>query len=439
LRPDLEIRYVYPIPGQEYSQVWLERIEAALPERSLVVTHRFTEVEAAGHTLAPLGMAFLVDETPQPPLDHPLGITLGKVRLEGTGPLPTDGWPGVPLEVTLAWEPVTPLEEDVSLFVHLVSPGGRLWGVSRDRSYPGASVAAGQRQVERFVVTPYLHAPPGRYTLVAGAYRPEDGGWLRLPTPEGAEFVSLATVTLHPSPNPPAASHPFLLPRPLLTRPALAGVSYDTSVPGQLRVYLHWRGPSDGAEVRLEAEGATPLDFSLPTSDEPGTFISAHDLPAGAARLRVTVIGRTVRLPAPHHCERYVPFGGEVALVGWEGPEGVLAPGAEPTVTFHFLSLQPLLHDRHVTARLVGEGYVWWSQDDGTPALGAIPTLKWVRGSRVADRRTLEVVADAAPGQATLYLGLYDAFSGEPLPVLDERFVESGHALPVATFTVTAP
>jgi len=437
LRPDLEVHYVYPVPGREYGQVWLEQIEAAPPDRPVVVTHYFAGVEAAGHSLFPLGTAFLVDRPPSPPLAQPLDVVLGgEVRLVGTGRVAADAWPGMPLEVLLAWEPAAPVEEDVALFVHLMGPDGRLWGRGRDRAYPASGLAVGERRVERFTVTPYLHAPPGRYTLVAGAYRPGDSGWVRLTTPDGAGFVTLGELLLHPSPEPPASRHPFLLPLPLLTDPALVGVDYDRSVVGQLRVYLHWRGPSEGEEVWLEGEGFPPQVFTLPVTAEPGHFATAHDLPADARSLRVRVAGRAVRLPAPGPAERYLPFGGEVALVGWEGAEGPLSSGAELAVTFHLMALRPLLHDRHVTARLVGEGYSWWSQDDGTPALGAIPTLKWVRGSRVADRRRLYVPPEAAPGPATLYLGLYDGFTTEPLSILDERFVDYGDVLPVATFTV---
>ena len=89
-----------------------------------------------------------------------------------------------------------------------------------------------------------------------------------------------------------------------------------------------------------------------------------------------------------------------------------------------------------MTAQLVGVDHSWWSQDDGTPALGAIPTFKWIAGSRVADLRILSLPLNATPGEASLYLGLYDAFSGTPLPLLDERFLEFGDALPVGGVTV---
>lgn len=435
VRRDLEVGYVYPVPGRDYAEVWLERMEAALPGRPVVVTHRFVEAEVAGHVLSPLGEAFLVDRVAEPSPMDPVGTVLGDlVAFVGTGERPTEGRPGLPLEVSIVWEPVAPLDEPISLFVHLMGPDGRLWGQGRDRAYGKGAVGVGERRVERFLLVPYLHAPPGKYTLVAGAYRPVEGGWERLTTPEGAEWIVLGEVQVRPMTAAPASRHPFLWPRPLGGRPALVGVDYDRSVPGQLRVYLHWRGPAAGEEVRLRAEGLPDLAIRLPGVEEGGYFTTAADLPAGVHGLRLQVGGRVVDLPEPGEGDRYVPFGGEVALVGGGSVQQTAAGGDLVEVRFDFLALRPLLRDRHVTVRLVGDG--WWSQDDGTPALGAIPTLKWIRGSQVTDRRSVRVASDAPPGDAVLFLGWYDAFTGEPLPVLDERFVEAAGALPVGSIRI---
>jgi hypothetical protein len=66
---------------------------------------------------------------------------------------------------------------------------------------------------------------------------------------------------------------------------------------------------------------------------------------------------------------------------------------------------------------MTGQG--WRVSDDSVPAFGAIPTLKWVAGSQITDRHVLKIPADAAPGPATISLILYDAFTQEPLALLD--------------------
>jgi hypothetical protein len=58
--------------------------------------------------------------------------------------------------------------------------------------------------------------------------------------------------------------------------------------------------------------------------------------------------------------------------------------------------------------------------DDGVPAIGAMPTFKWIRGSQVTDVHLIRVLAGAS-GEAELTLGVYDAFTTRDLPPLDER------------------
>ncbi len=81
--------------------------------------------------------------------------------------------------------------------------------------------------------------------------------------------------------------------------------------------------------------------------------------------------------------------------------------------------------DYTVSVQAHGDG--WSAQDDGTPALGAIPTLKWLPGMVIHDRHRLQLPADLpadAPFRVTV--GVYDAFSLEPLPVTDAERVRLG-------------
>jgi hypothetical protein len=81
--------------------------------------------------------------------------------------------------------------------------------------------------------------------------------------------------------------------------------------------------------------------------------------------------------------------------------------------------------DYTVSVQAHGEG--WSAQDDGTPALGAIPTLKWLPGMVIHDRHRLRLPA-GLPADAPFHVtvGVYDAFSLEPLPVTDAERVRQG-------------
>ena len=133
-----------------------------------------------------------------------------------------------------------------------------------------------------------------------------------------------------------------------------------------------------------------------------------------------------------------VPFGGDVWLTGWQArPAGPLQPGQELRVKLNFMAARPLSADYVVGVSLAGDG--WRAQSDGIPAGGAIPTLKWIAGSRINDSHTLVVPANAAPGPAQLTLTLYDFFTQEPLGVLEPELAALGPGLALGTVDIVAP
>jgi len=64
----------------------------------------------------------------------------------------------------------------------------------------------------------------------------------------------------------------------------------------------------------------------------------------------------------------------------------------------------------------------WLDRDDCQPALGAVPTLKWIRGSRVMDRHLLRIPADFNGAEVQAGLVAYERFRIVPLPAMDGRF-----------------
>jgi hypothetical protein len=107
-----------------------------------------------------------------------------------------------------------------------------------------------------------------------------------------------------------------------------------------------------------------------------------------------------------------------------------LQPGANIILRQTFHSNRPILRDISTSVRLVGyeaENFTWaWQdldEDFGVPAMGAIPTLKWIAGSTIHDPHQFAIPTTATPGQRVgVLLNLYDTFTNRPIPVLDERF-----------------
>ena len=86
-------------------------------------------------------------------------------------------------------------------------------------------------------------------------------------------------------------------------------------------------------------------------------------------------------------------------------------------VDLDWLALQPLTADYVVSVRLEGDGF--FKSHDGVPALGAIPTLKWLGGSRISDRHIISLGGYRGPLRGRVLV--YDAATGLPLPKLSRE------------------
>ena len=138
-----------------------------------------------------------------------------------------------------------------------------------------------------------------------------------------------------------------------------------------------------------------------------------------------------------------MPFGQGIVWIAQPVAEGIsVEPGQKLRINQIFSTSTPVLRDQIVSLRLVGyeeDGFhwAWWDLDDGVPAMGAIPTLKWIAESKVQDPHWLRVEQTALPGQSIEpLLRLYDAFSNRPLPILDERITELAPWIPLGQITI---
>jgi len=443
-RTDVEVRYVYPVPGQEYSDTWQERIEAAIGERPLLLTHFYDLPE---YTLEPLGRGFWIHRRPRRAASAAMssleavfarGGEEGRVRLLGYQLDRLQASPGQMVELTLAWQAVEALATPGSFLVQLRTPEGQR--LSQADRFLGTDYISGEVRFERMVLPLYPEILPGDYSLSLQVYSASEGGFetWSLQTNEGAlpasgDTLNLATLALGPNPELPPTLH--ALDVPFADGPTLLGVDYDRSVPGTLRLYLHWRGPAQGGEqIRIE-DGTARLPALADSAYQTAVIDLAGQVPE---QLRLTLTGadgqikalagpwgwplEEVRLPAPAPNARFVSLADEMALIGVSPTEGqTLAPGEQFIMNLTFLALKPLVHDNGVSVRLLDEVGQLRQMHDLQPALGAIPTLKWIRGSRITDPHPLSVPDDITGEIARATLVVYERFRGVPLPPLDGR------------------
>jgi hypothetical protein len=134
---------------------------------------------------------------PQNPREANLG---DQVRLLGYD-LAGQARPGQSLDLTLFWEALAPMQEDYTVFVHLVGGDGQIWG-QRDSQpvtgfYPTSLWTVGEFVRDQVHLEIAPDAPAGEYRLVVGMYEPETG--IRLPVLDSrgqnlGDSISLDTI-----------------------------------------------------------------------------------------------------------------------------------------------------------------------------------------------------------------------------------------------------
>jgi len=436
LRPDVEVRYVYNVAGEDYRETWRRHIEANDPERSLILTHFY---EFDGYTTEPWQTVYLIRRRP---VTQPVGalssldtIFDGHLRVLGFSVQLAAVQPGEPIECVLAWQALAEMNGTESFTLRLLDDGGNRVAQA-DRSL--MSTSSGEVRFERLVLPVYPTLPPGTYQLALGTYTVTEAGFSDLLTGEGAAVAPLGAVEVEPR-----STAPFTLRRQWVSfraGPTLVGVDYDRSVEGTLRVYLHWQGPVEpGWQARLRADEGSEAAVRLPAM-QAGTYQTvAIDLPAPAAStLRLALVSPSgavavgagpagwalgeVALPRARAGDRFVALGDEMAVVGVSAQAA--APGETTVVDVTLVGLHALTRDISTSVRLVASDGRWLARHDMQPALGAVPTLKWIRGSRVVDRHLLPMPVDADVRDVQMTLVAYERFGLATLPPMDARFGE---------------
>jgi hypothetical protein len=113
-----------------------------------------------------------------------------------------------------------------------------------------------------------------------------------------------------------------------------------------------------------------------------------------------------------------VDLGGRIRLLGAVADASSVQPGGILALTLYWQALRPVSHDYTVFVHLLGQYDRVIAQRDVEPGLGARPTSGWKPGEVVADPYLLVLPEAAyAPDQAVWEVGLYDAATGQRLPV----------------------
>ncbi len=119
-----------------------------------------------------------------------------------------------------------------------------------------------------------------------------------------------------------------------------------------------------------------------------------------------------------------VSFGDEIELRGYR-IEGQAVLGETIRVTYYWYARNYPTAVYAVFNHLMTPDGQLVDQADGWPQGGTLLTTQWRRGEYIEDPYTLQIPSDAPPGPYQLLTGLYDANSGDRLPV-----VQNGQRMP---------
>ena len=120
------------------------------------------------------------------------------------------------------------------------------------------------------------------------------------------------------------------------------------------------------------------------------------------------------------------------------GSQNQVVPGDSLQISLRWQTDAPLTQDLMLSTQLLGPDGRLVRAIDAKPGNGFRPTTSWQPGEVISDHRSLTIPEDARPGQYTLLVILYDAASGQRLPV----YLPDGKkadAFPLFTFSVDSP
>ncbi|MBN1120050.1 MAG: glycosyltransferase family 39 protein [Anaerolineae bacterium] len=110
-------------------------------------------------------------------------------------------------------------------------------------------------------------------------------------------------------------------------------------------------------------------------------------------------------------------FGESIRLAGYTISSESLVPGDALAVTLFWETDAPIEKRYRVFVHLYKPDGTIATQHDGEPNSSLTPTTSWVPGETVIDNHGMLLTGDAAAGVYPLMIGLYDAESGDRLPI----------------------
>jgi 4-amino-4-deoxy-L-arabinose transferase-like glycosyltransferase len=171
--------------------------------------------------------------------------------------------------------------------------------------------------------------------------------------------------------------------------------------------------------------------FAVYTHTQPGPYSIRLHQPDGGTESIDLFAGRITQSRAlPKYrmrtAEQHTLDQGQIEFLGYTiQPQAQVRAGRQLTIDLFWQANTSLDRDYTVFVHLLGPynpktGGPVWAQDDSFPALDGHPTSRWHAGQIVPDRHVIHIAPDTPAGFYQIEVGLYDASTGNRLPIDDE-------------------
>jgi hypothetical protein len=174
---------------------------------------------------------------------------------------------------------------------------------------------------------------------------------------------------------------------------------------------------ASGGKLKLRVSLVDLEGEPLPVRRPPWSFWARKYL--DLTTIRVSEREHSYQLPSIEHAVR-ANLGDQVEFHGYSLESAQIETGDVLHLTLYWRARQRMAVSYTVFTHLLGADGGVWGQKDNIPVKGTYPTTGWVEDEVITDEYEIFVKAEAPPGEYQIEVGMYDAATGQRLPVFDE-------------------
>ncbi len=376
---------------------------------------------------------------------------------------------GGTLHFTAYWQCLESMGRDYSFYIRLTDKAGQTWGQVDDWPVKGllptSQWTPGMIIRDDYEVEILPGTPPGYYGVEVGMYSFDETKGTDLLDRWRAPQRTVEVV----KPTAPPQLEKLVIQYPLQVHlnNQIKLLGYDfasqTVRPGDsVPLTLFWQSEQDvrqDALVLLQLRGKggkmwtlyrdRPANGSYPTTRwSRGEMVRQQlearipaDIPSGLYHLTVALVDassgqeteqvalaqltvegrpRVFEVPSIQH-QLTANLSDQVELLGYDLPSAKIKAGDTLTLTLYWKALAEMDTSYTVFVHILDSENKVRGQRDSLPGGGTLPTTGWLANEVIADQYEIPIQPDVPSGQYVIEIGMYQAETGQRLPIINQQ------------------